>query len=359
VVERYCEFVLEGALNPIAEARVQILVVDSAVLAGGSIAQRLRLPFVTVSLSPLFFPADEMPPPFCGWRPRHSSATCARNRRANQLLRDLLGNAMSTLGRKRRSWDLSPLKSFDETFSKAAIIVQMPREFDFEQAVVPESIVYSGPFVDRFGRVEVEFPWQRLDGRPLIYVSMGTVQNHVKRIFQTILSSCSALSLQAVVSLGGGVLQPDDFDPLPDNAFVVHFAPQLDVIARSAIVVCHGGMNTVMEALSMGKPLIAIPIADDQPGVAARIRNVGAGLTLSARSFSASEFRGALERVLYDRRYRDSAERMKSVITKRPGVTVAADVIERALTATRFISPNSKAYCESRRGVGEEHPECQ
>ena len=48
----------------------------------------------------------------------------------------------------------------------------------------------------------IEFPWQKLDGRPLIYASMGTLQNRQKPIFETIAAACAGLDAQLRLSLG-------------------------------------------------------------------------------------------------------------------------------------------------------------
>jgi UDP:flavonoid glycosyltransferase YjiC (YdhE family) len=63
----------------------------------------------------------------------------------------------------------------------------------------------------------------------------------------------------------------DDLRSGPENVIVVATAPQLELLKRADLCITHAGLNTVLEALGQGVPLLAVPIGYDQPGVAARI----------------------------------------------------------------------------------------
>jgi MGT family glycosyltransferase len=135
-----------------------------------------------------------------------------------------------------------------------------------------------------------------------------------------------------VLSLGGA--DPADLPPLPGDPLVVRYAPQPELIARATLAITHAGMNTVMEALAFGTPLVAIPITNDQPGVAARLRQVGAGEVLRLRQLNVRRLRAAVERVLTEPCYRAAAGRMQEAIRAAGGVTRAAEIVETAI-ATR------------------------
>ncbi|WLT39734.1 hypothetical protein NON20_10065 [Synechocystis sp. B12] len=64
---------------------------------------------------------------------------------------------------------------------------------------------------------------------------------------------------------------------LPGNPLVVNYAPQLELLQRTALTITHAGLNTTLECLNNAVPMVAIPIANDQPGVAARIAWAGVG----------------------------------------------------------------------------------
>lgn len=53
-------------------------------------------------------------------------------------------------------------------------------------------------------------------------------------------------------------------------------APQLEVLERSTACIMHAGLNSTPESLTLGVPLVAIPITNDQPAVAARVEGLEA-----------------------------------------------------------------------------------
>jgi len=72
------------------------------------------------------------------------------------------------------------------------------------------------------------------------------------------------------MALGGGS-RLDALPSLPGWPLVVEVAPPLELLPRAALTITHADLNTVLEALSCGGPMVAIPIANDQSGVAARL----------------------------------------------------------------------------------------
>src|ERR1700730_3697103 len=113
--------------------------------------------------------------------------------------------------------------------SVSAWMTQCPREFDFESSHWPPQFHHTGPFHDGAGRVEVDFPWQRLTGEPLIYASMGTLQNGLENVFRAIAeAAASHRNGQLVLSIGSH-FDLNQIGPLPSNAVVVRHAPQLEL----------------------------------------------------------------------------------------------------------------------------------
>ncbi|MFM7732079.1 MAG: glycosyltransferase [Cyanobium sp.] len=92
-------------------------------------------------------------------------------------------------------------------------------------------------------------------------------------------------------------------------------------------------MNTVLESLSQGVPMVAIPIANDQPGVGARLAWSGSGAVVPLKRLSAARLRAAIERVLQEDSYRAEALRLQAAIRRAGGVSRAADVVERAVAS--------------------------
>src|SRR5258708_25453967 len=110
---------------------------------------------------------------------------------------------------------------------------------------------------------------------------MGTVQVGNADVFSAIAAAGSKHNgLQLVLAIGN-VLRPEQIGPVPNNAIVVNNAPQLDLLKKASVCITHPGCNTLLEALTQRVPQIAIPVTNDQPGVAARITAKQTGKTTS------------------------------------------------------------------------------
>ncbi len=216
------------------------------------------------------------------------------------------------------------------TFSKLAVISQTPKEFDFPGIPWPSQFHYAGPFVDNAGRRPVPFSWEKLDGRPLVYASLGTLVNGMESIYKTILSAVGRFpEVQVVLSKGRNV-ELASLGTIPSNVIVVDKAPQLELLKRAELCITHAGLNTALESLSQGVPMVAIPVSYDQPGVAARIALHGVGEFIEVESLSVDRLQGLIQKVLGTPSYRDQAIYFKNVIAQRRGLDVAANAIESA-----------------------------
>lgn len=214
--------------------------------------------------------------------------------------------------------------------SRLAQITQTPRAFDFPGDHWPPHFHYTGPWHDPDSRPAIDFPWERLTGEPLIYASMGTLMNGSRPAFQALIDAAEAPGRQLVVSLGNQV-PPRDLQPLSESTILVNKAPQLELLDRTSLCITHAGLNTVLESLSRGVPMVCIPVALDQPGIAARVARSETGVFLPIGNLSADPLREAIDAVLQNPIYHDNAQRFKTIIKNTRGANLAADIIERAV----------------------------
>jgi zeaxanthin glucosyltransferase len=101
--------------------------------------------------------------------------------------------------------------------------------------------------------------------------------------------------------------------------------PQRAVLAKAALAVTHAGFNTVLDALEFGVPLIAIPLAFEQPATAARIRHAGVGEVVPPR-IRARALSKVMARVLSASAYRERVDLVRAQIGQAGGVQAAADL---------------------------------
>jgi MGT family glycosyltransferase len=215
-------------------------------------------------------------------------------------------------------------------FSKLAHITQVPKEFDFENPLLPPQFYHTGPFYDANARPKIDFPWERLTGEPLIYASMGTILNGQVDVFRAIAAGVAKhKDTQLVLSIGDQ-LDPKDIGTVPDNAIIVKKAPQVDVLKRASVCITHCGLNTVLESLACGVPQVAFPVTFDQPNIAIRIAAKKTGVTAEFEKLTPDHLSTLLDEVLNNAVYRENARKLQDAIAKTNGLRKAADIIERA-----------------------------
>jgi zeaxanthin glucosyltransferase len=330
-VRNTARMVLRDGPEAVRAAGVDALLVDEADFAG-NVADHLGLPWISIALLPPLVHDDRFPPFWLGWGPGNDLLRRLRNRAAIRLLLQIGSPIFRDVNRQRIAWGLEPHRKPDDALSTLGQITQLPEAFEFPiEGEKPRGLHYTGPFIRAEQRPAVAFPWERLDGRPLIYASLGTLQNGSDSIFRTIADACVGLDAQLLISLGGG-LDPAILGNMPGAPMLVNYAPQLEILKRAALVITHAGINTVLESLSEGVPLVAIPLGNDQPGVAARLKARGAGVVVSRHGLTAARLRKAILRVLQDRRYRAEAQNLQKALRQTDGPALAADLIDQILT---------------------------
>ena len=327
--------ILQNAPRAIAESSIEALLVDQTTSAGGTVAEYLDIPFVTVCSALVINQDDSVPPYFTPWSYNLAWWAPWRNRVGNYLFHRIAQPAMQVIGEYRQQWNLPPNSRIRDLFSKLAIVSQQPAEFEFQRTDLPQWVHFTGPYHDSTGRPPVNFPFEKLNGKPLIYASMGTLQNRLEHTFRCIAEACMGLDAQLVISLGGSASQ--EMLGFPGEPLIVEYAPQLELLQLASLTITHAGLNTTLESLSNGVPMVAIPIANDQPGVAARIAWTETGEFLPLSGLSVPKLRAAIKRVLTEDSYKQNALRLQQAIQTAGGVSRAADIIEQAISTGKPV----------------------
>ncbi|HMS85819.1 MAG TPA: glycosyltransferase [Nitrospira sp.] len=309
---------------------VTALVVDQASFPGGTIADQVGIPFATVCNALLLHPDPNVPPYFTHWYPRDAWWARIRNRIAWAGLNRLYAPIVTRIQAHRRRFGLPVPAGLADLWSNTLQMSQQPELFEFPRCALPAQVRFVGPLRLPGGYQPVSFPWELLDGRPLIYASLGTLQNRIAGTFRVIAEACEGLDAQVVISTGHGV-SPEMLGNLPGRPIVVSYAPQLDLLRRSTLAVTHAGLNTVLDAMATGTPLVALPVTNEQPGIAARVAWIGAGEVVANQQVTPQALRAAVVRVRSTRSYRAAAERVRDAIQVAGGAPRAAELIEQRL----------------------------
>lgn len=322
--------ILHDGPAALRNAGIDVALIDQNEPAGGSVAEHLGMPFVSVCTSLPLNREPLIPPPFVAWPYTRSIFGRLRNAAGYAVSNRFIAPIQKALNNYRANWKLPLLRTPDDSFSKIAQIAQMPREFDFPRERLPESFHYLGPWFDNHTG-SIPFPYEKLDGRPIIYGSIGTLQQEQSDMFRVMAEACATLDAQLVLSLG----HPESRQgrELPGTPLVVNYAPQVELLKRAAVTITHSGMNTTQQSLYFAVPMVAIPLAHDQPAIAARTARTGAGIVIPPSALTVEKLRSALQILLSEgNSYRIQAARLQRASQSAGGVAAAADILENVIS---------------------------
>ncbi len=325
-----CRLQLAELPSMFIEEGLDLLLVDF--VEGGALtaAEHVGLPGISVCLIPPVMNESSAPPPFFGWRYRTGRLARIRNWFGNRLAALALRPVLKVIARQRAAWRLPRRTGISVLYSPQMTITQMPALLDFPRKRWPAHFVHTGPFIDERVRPKVPFPWERLNGKPLVYASMGTLQNGVAPVFNAILKAVSSFDIQLVLSTGD-TIPVEELGARAGSAIIVNRAPQLELIERATLVITHAGLNSSLEALSQGKPMVAIPVASDQPGVARRLERLGIAEVIPVAKLNVKRLKAALKKVLENVAYRERALEVQKELATGQGLDHAASLIETTL----------------------------
>lgn len=301
------------------------IIVDQLEPGGGLVAESLGLAFASVAVTIPINREAGVPPPYVGWRCDSSEKGIRRNLGGWRVSDWLMRRVGDGIERNAGRLGLAPRRRLEDCLSPLLQISQMVRSLDFPRSCLPAGFHYTGPF----RRAEPgAFELPPGDGRPLVYCTLGTLQGSRAGIFRNVALACANLDLRLLITQGNrGALKPGN---LPGNPLVYDWVPQEAVLAQADVVVSHGGMNTVLEPLARGLPMVVMPLAFEQSAIAARLERAGVARALSRRT-SPRRLAKAIDEVRTNPGFRERADAVRLEMSGAGGVRRAADLIEAAL----------------------------
>ncbi|WP_309895177.1 macrolide family glycosyltransferase [Archangium sp.] len=207
-------------------------------------------------------------------------------------------------------------------------LVPVPRAYQPDAHLFDERFVFVGPSVPPRDERK-DFPLEQLDGKPVLLIALGTsALNQRPDFYKACFEAFRDTRWQVVMACGKG-LEPASLGPVPSNILVRQWVPQLDVLQRARVFVTHGGMNSTMEGLWHGVPLAVFPQFGDQPVNAARVSELGLGVSLTAgEALEPKVLRDIVERLDTDPGYRSRIAEFQKELREAGGHRRAADALQ-------------------------------
>jgi MGT family glycosyltransferase len=305
-----------------------VIVFDWNLTAAAVAAEHADIPAIALVPCAYPLPARGVPPLGSGLKPMAGPLGAARDRLLNGMTRRFSAAGLPVLNEVRAEHGLTPLEHWeDQLLGVRAIYVMTAPDLDFSsKAQLPANVHYAGPAFEPF-QDDWESPWPEENTDPLVLISFSTIyMKNLEMLAQRVLDAVAGLRVRALLT-AGPALDPGRLR-IPDNVRTVAFVPHRAVLPHASLVVTHAGWQTVNAALADGVPLVCIPEMRDQPGSAARVVFVNAGVRASKKS-SPEKLRRVITRALEDQSIKRGARAMADALARSDGATLIADELER------------------------------
>lgn len=185
------------------------------------------------------------------------------------------------------------------------------------------------PVYDR--KEPADFPFDALEGKKVIYISLGTVFSNFKpELYQLFFDAFAGKDVTVVMAAYKVDLSSYT---IPDNFIVRNYIPQLAVLAYTDVAITHAGMNSISDLLYHNVPFVAIPLGADQPDLAARTAALGATISLDAETLTPGMLQDAVERVLHDPSYSANMKKISDSFKEAGGYPAAVAAIDAYINA--------------------------
>jgi zeaxanthin glucosyltransferase len=318
--------------------QVDCVLADQMEAAGGMVAESIGMPFISIACALPVNREPGIPLPVMPFIYEDSERAFKIVEGSTRVYDWMMGPHHRVIAAEAQRLGLAPRSMLHECLSPLAQIAQIVPGFDFPRRELPAHFHHVGPL--HAANVAPALSPQELapflppasSTRPFIYASLGTLVSDRYSLFKRIAKACKQLDVDLLIAHCGGLNDAQVRALEAIGSTRVHaYVPQLAVLERADAIVSHAGANTIMEAVAARTPILALPIAFDHPGGAARVEYSGVGLRASPRMSSVADLVRKLRRLLAEPDFAARMAPLSDAIRVAGGAPRAADIIETAL----------------------------
>lgn len=209
-------------------------------------------------------------------------------------------------------------------------IVLCPKAFQFPGSP-KDGRRYLSDFVDIKRREEPLAADAFHNGKPLVLCSLGTsafFYPHALRFFKAVVDASKLRKDWQFVLHIGDHPEVDKLGQPGPNLLIRKRVPQLTLLRNASVMVTHGGLNSIMECIHFGVPMVIVPGLRDQPGNAARVVHHRLAVTTSMARITPEKLVNLTARAMEDTGIRQGLERMQREISAEQGLEKNIQFIE-------------------------------
>lgn len=218
-----------------------------------------------------------------------------------------------------------PDKLINLLFNKGDInIAYTSRYFVSHMEYYDDSFKFIGPPVyDR--KENLDFPFEKLEGKKVIYISLGTVFNNFNsKLYDVFFKSFS--NTDDVIVMAAYNVDLSQFH-IPSNFIIRNYVPQSEILKYTDIAITHAGMNSISDLIYNNVPFVSIPIGADQPYMAGRASELGATISLDKYKLTPEILEDSVKKVLTDPSYLENIKNISSSFREAGGYKKAVEEI--------------------------------
>ena len=305
--------IIKDILDQIKDEKFYYIIYTSVFPFGNAIAQILKIP--SISSFAIFATPKEL-------MAKHKELIDAKLIENHPVM-----NTYKKVSRQlKESYNVEmPHNIFELFFNKGDInIAYTSKYFVAHPEYYDDSFKFIGPPIyDR--KENLDFPFEKLEGNRIVYISLGTVFNNTDSNLYDIFFKTFTCTDNIVV-MAAYNLDLSKFD-VPNNFIVRNYVPQSEVLKYTDVAITHAGMNSTSDLLYNNIPFVAIPIGADQPYMAKRAEELGATISLDKDNLTPEILRNSVEKVLTDPSYLENIKKISNSFKEAGGYKMAVKEI--------------------------------
>lgn len=198
-----------------------------------------------------------------------------------------------------------------------------------------ESYKFIGPSIaDREENIHIDLD---NEDKKIIYISLGTVFNDLVEFYEDCFKAFEDVDAKVIMSVGKKI-NINIFKKIPSNFIVRNYVSQLEVLKHTDVFITHGGMNSASEGLYYDVPLILIPQSVDQPYIANRVVELGAGIAIDKNKITPKMLKESVAKILSDDNFNINSKKIGKSLREAGGYKKGvAEIIDFTYSISQLV----------------------
>jgi sterol 3beta-glucosyltransferase len=169
------------------------------------------------------------------------------------------------------------------------------------------------------------------EGEPPVYIGFGSMpDSKPETTTRMIIEAVQRTGKRAIILTGWAGLGSEN---VPENIYVLKYAPHSWLFPRMAAVVHHGGAGSTAAGFRAGIPTIIVPHTADQPYWGRRAQELGVGTApIPRKKLTADNLAAAITEATTNRTMQANAQALGEKIQREDGLAEAVKWVERFLS---------------------------